>query len=234
MAEPLIKLIGKMTTTSMLTKVTVQSNEDTEQLRKAYEEIIIMPNWKEEFEKVADKVITDLTQTLNTIDNPETTITMACNKQLFEFTDKKCILLGTKEGCDVQLSSNLGCSRLHAILFPLPKFGIFTLVDLGSVNGLKTNKRSIGANLVNSLPKERNLLSFTWNEIAILNFGNQVLAINPKTCIICMDKPRDQKFSCGHYSTCSDCTKLINKCPLCKTPKLGLIHTYDLKTNLIN
>lgn len=230
MAIPLSGIISKNTTQFFENKTTAQNNEDTEIMRKSYLALIMLPNWKEEFEKIADIVITNLMTTMPTVDISETQMSISTDSKLFEFDNKKCVLIGNNEGCDIALYHSLGCSRLHAILFPMPQLGIFVIVDLGSMYGIKTIKRSTNADLVHSLPKQRNTLIFTWGEIAILRFAEQTVAINPKTCIICMENPRDVKFNCGHYSTCADCSKSINKCPICRKPKNGTLIGYDLNT----
>lgn len=236
--QTLSSIISSMTTTSMLTNNTTQSRETTEAIRGAYEKIIILDNWKDKFEKIADgiinNIIKDMAKTHATTEfvKFDTVITIACSAQLYDFDlGKKCITIGTNKNCDIELLGNLGCSRLHTMLFPLPQLGIFVLIDLGSATGIKTRKRSSQKQLINSLPNQRNVLIFDWNEIVVLDLGNQIIAINPKTCVICFEKPRNKQFGCGHYSTCNVCSAIINFCPICLKPKKEMQETYAIQTN---
>ncbi|KPI86718.1 hypothetical protein ABL78_4188 [Leptomonas seymouri] len=44
-------------------------------------------------------------------------------------------------------------------------------------------------------------------------------------CVVCMDHPRCYAFlPCGHICCCHECTKSLDRCPLCREPREGLCY----------
>ena len=107
-----------------------------------------------------------------------------------------------------------------------------------SINGNKCN-------LKHSVPNNRMLLRFNRRDIIHLQCGDENpktglyidLIINPKECIICRDKARVIRNSCGHYILCNDCYYTLNNkrwsrnCPLCGKPiRATLIENKSIAT----
>jgi len=193
---------------------------EMEKLREAYDEIIKKRDRKKQFEDVATLLLRDLEDGDMLVKSEASTepISLAADGRLYEFSDKYCVLAGRLPECDVLLASATA-SRVHFILFMFPQFDKYLVVDVGSVNGITTQQRSNSQlPLANSLPNARQILIFSWGEIAILGLGNQRIAINPKVCVICFERPREVTFEqCNHYVCCLKCARSLPNCPLCRT-----------------
>jgi hypothetical protein len=43
-------------------------------------------------------------------------------------------------------------------------------------------------------------------------------------CIICLDKPKEYAFvPCGHLAVCGGCMPSLDKCPVCRGPREGML-----------
>lgn len=142
-------------------------------------------------------------------------IFIAYNEQLYVFKDRM-VTVGRHPGCSVEFLQKSGTSRLHAVIYLLPEIEQYIVLDLGSCDGIITTNRSSEQPCLCSIPRARNLLSFHFDEVALLSMGVAKLAINPKSCIICFDRVRQQTFSCGHHLACSQCADRLSICPLCR------------------
>jgi hypothetical protein len=198
-------------------------NESIEDLRQQYCNIFDEQNtlhcndqnwWIEQFNIMATTLSKDLITDHNT---NYLSCSIAYNNKLMSF-NKRMILIGRMPGCDIELYQYGGLvSRLHAIIFFAPEIDKIIVIDVGSLTGIKTFKRSTKNNLESSLPNNRKVLVFEYNESFILDFNNLAkVIINPKECIICMEKPRNCLFNCKHYSVCYKCSKKIKECPICR------------------
>ncbi len=201
-------------------KVNPQVSIQSDELREAYLQIIEKPDWKKQMEDSAVMISQDLMNDLLLREVKETRFTIAHSGNLYEFDSKvsKFITIGRMKDCDI-LFNGYGSgltSRLHAMIMPLPQFGIYLVVDMGSYYGIDTLKRSSGKALISSHIKSRNILVFDWNEVAIFRMGSEKIGINPKECLICFEKPRDTTFNCGHHTVCAMCADRINRCPICR------------------
>jgi serine/threonine protein kinase len=47
-----------------------------------------------------------------------------------------------------------------------------------------------------------------------------------KMCVVCMATKREAAMQCGHVALCVACGQMLDKCPLCNTPKQTLIKLY--------
>ena len=57
--------------------------------------------------------------------------------------------------------------------------------------------------------------------------GGMAAASSPsKECIVCLDRPKDTVFQCGHF-TCSQCAISLKNCPTCRAVILHKIKTYE-------
>ncbi len=174
--------------------------------------------------------------------------------QLYDQPDNGPLRVGRYHGgadhnkeCDVKLiKEHNGSSRLHAIVYFYPNHyvpnvtdpnkGVILVVDVGSMEGIRTISRPSGKPKVDSLPRNRNILIFEWNESAVLQLATEKIVLTPKTCIICLSEPRTKKFQCGHYLTCETCAlRLFQQhsptCPICRAPIINIQDHTGLRTN---
>jgi hypothetical protein len=208
--------------------------EETEELRRAYLEIIESDDWKQQMENAAIQITHDLTKDLQQKPFDNTKFTVAHHGLLYEFDSdvNKFIMIGRKHGCDIEFNEGPGSSRLHALLMPLPQLGIYLVVDMGGLFGIITEKRSNSNVCTCSVPKLRNVIVLDWNEISVLKLGSERIAINPKECVICFERPRTMTFNCGHHTTCDYCTIQVHECPVCRQPITGAKKGYMFQTNV--
>lgn len=46
-----------------------------------------------------------------------------------------------------------------------------------------------------------------------------------KDCSVCLCSEKDTVFlPCGHFHTCSECSKMVSNCPICRIPICNRIH----------
>ena len=251
MSEPIAEIIFSQYLANSNNKLTTDELVLTQgravvNLRKAYEEIFNAqekyytddPNrWKNIFiesgVQLSKKILSELKDGNNS--SEEHKVIFGCNNMIYDLQDRKVILVGRYKGCDISLASekDKSVSRLHAVIFLFEEFNKIFVVDVGSLDGIITTKRSSDAKCINSLPEKRDIIILEYDEQVILNLGNIKLFINPKECLICYENPRNIKFisikenniskGCDHYVTCQECyQKLhngpINKqiCPICR------------------
>lgn len=210
--------------------------EDAEALRAAYLEIIELADWDQKFATEASLIVENLKKDQPVYPIVNTTFCVATDNQLYEFdsTNNKYIMVGRKPGCQV-LFTHDGTSRMHAMIFPLPELNMILVVDMGSLTGIMTVKRSQqNKQCVNSLANNRNVLIFDWNEVAILKMGSVQVGINTKECIICMTNPRNVIFGCNHSVACADCSQKLTDCPICRAHIGNKVPGFALKSNAIN
>ena len=144
-----------------------------------------------------------------------------CDK-IYSFENKKFILIGRADICDIIISSQYcSVSRVGAIVIPLKDIIIF--LDSGSLFGIKTTY-SDSVEKQHSLPGKRQPITIKQNQFTVLTLGSEGadngvvdVAFNPKLCAICMENGREILSDCGHYSMCKECHKKVNGiCPLCR------------------
>lgn len=211
----------------------------TKSLRQGYEEIFNEQElyhsaeqewWKGQFDNVAKELTHLLIKEFPPCnENYSNELSVAWNHQLYQFKDKQVILVGRHIGCDVLFNIN-GTSRLHTMVFPLPQFGKILVVDVGSLSGVETLKRSSEQPLRHSRPTNREVLILDWNEVAVFKLGDTQICINPRECVICFDRPRHVTFNCKHFLVCVDCASKITLCPLCRTSITNQDAGYAMKT----
>eukprot|EP01084_Bolivina_argentea_P286289 491095_1 len=147
------------------------------------------------------------------------------------YTQRGCVItVGRYKQTDICLGNkDLTISRIQCFILIIENNII--ILDGWSYFGTKTiqingNKN----NLQNSMPNKRFLLRFNRDDSIHLRFGesNTDLIINPKLCIICMDKSRTIRNKCGHLILCSMCynnilSSIKSLCPICRAPiSIGL------------
>jgi hypothetical protein len=48
-------------------------------------------------------------------------------------------------------------------------------------------------------------------------------------CAVCYDNPKDSVlYPCGHFYTCSGCSKQLKKCPVCRSDITNIINKADM------
>lgn len=223
-------------------------NNDSEKLREIYCKIFddqdkLYKNnqswWIDQFQEASQIYLDDFKKQADSKEiNNDWNLTISCNGQFHDYSsnsNKRLILFGRKHGCDILIQhTNQFISRLHAMIFIIPEINKIVIVDPGSISGIVTLLRSSDNQLINSLPKSRAVLVFDITEMFVIKLGNIQLGFNLKDCIICMDKPRECTFQCGHHIVCNDCRVKLNKCPLCKKILLHDIKEFRLMTNVRN
>jgi hypothetical protein len=122
----------------------------------------------------------------------------------------------SRQICDIiPLGATVHMSRLHVII--LPVYDQLYIVDMGSLSGITVTYIDCNDDPVKmSTGPDCKFIVVKSTGPVMLDFGNVRLAINPKLCIICFERPRTTKFSCGHYVSCSQCTAQLNRCPVCR------------------
>jgi pyrimidine deaminase RibD-like protein len=142
---------------------------------------------------------------------------------------KKKIQVGRHNFCDITPTNKLSLSRLHlTIVHFMDDNGIkkFALLDMGSLLGLqeisnyisrhpeiiaRQNRgvawiRSVGESIHLKLGDDVTLLIQTSNTFEEI----------PK-CTVCLDAKRVITLEpCNHFATCSNCSKMIDECPICR------------------
>ncbi|QKF94289.1 forkhead associated (FHA) domain-containing protein with RING domain C3CH4 type [Fadolivirus algeromassiliense] len=217
------------------------ANDDAEEIREAYCQIFSLqetvhknnPLWfLDEFKNAGEIMLQELANEINIKEAPSTEITVAFDGQLHIFKNTRVATFGRYDGCDIRFPSHntTASSRLHCLLFLLSEINKYIVVDMGSLRGINTEKRSSEKPCVHSMPKARNVLIFDWDEIAILRMGDMKIAINPKECVVCFDHPRQCIFNCGHHATCNNCAGMISNCPICRAPINKIDSAMALKT----
>lgn len=138
------------------------------------------------------------------------------DSKLIEYEyEKDVILIGRHCFCDIVFPPFCDyLSRLHAIVVVLRNINKIFVIDVGSILGIKTTKRTSDKPLKNT--KEDSILEFDLNESFVLQFGDRNITFHPKECIICCEKARSQKYNCGHFVACESCSKNLRDCPICR------------------
>jgi hypothetical protein len=198
-------------------------------LRKTYEAIFNEQDrlhiddplwWKTQFIESGNLIVDNFKRKMvvDSSTDLENSMVIAFKGKSYSFESANIILVGTKDNCDVHMAGCAGSSRLHAMIYPIPVLKKYFVVDIGSLSGIKTKARNQNAILNHSLPESRRVLEFEWDEIAVLTLGSHEIVINPKTCLVCLDNPRECTFDCKHYVTCNKCSILVDSCPVCRHP----------------
>jgi hypothetical protein len=152
----------------------------------------------------------------------------------YSFTSESVVTIG-QPGYrnDVELSNERGgpvCSRVHAVIIPLTRQ--LVICDVGSTAGFELTHRNLAARQSGlalpqphrtspdiSVPGARRPLLVDANEAAILVLRplDCKVVINPKECIVCLARPREVAFECGHFVTCDACSGRVLTCPVCRS-----------------
>lgn len=224
---------------------TSQYTQDMEELRKTYLSIFDDQEknhkddllwWKNQFINISNKLSEEYTLMSNSTTDKYEKIVVGYNNELHEFgTDKKIILIGRMYGCDILFKNNLYISRLCGIIMILSGIRKILVIDVGSSHGIMTYNRSSNKEKQHSLKGERKVLLFDLDESFCLKFGDVMLSISPKECIICFQRPRSCVLSCGHYICCDECLDKIKECSICRANK-GEVkkNMIEFKTNIYN
>mmetsp|Transcript_44351 Transcript_44351/g.66853 ORF Transcript_44351/g.66853 Transcript_44351/m.66853 type:complete len:124 (+) Transcript_44351:2-373(+) len=60
----------------------------------------------------------------------------------------------------------------------------------------------------------------------LFNDSNQLVFDSSKACTICLDKPKQIMFQCGHQC-CADCSSKLEHCHTCRTAIQSRIRLFD-------
>jgi hypothetical protein len=217
--------------------------KDEAAFRKAYEELILLPDARQQLVHVAR----DLKQLAGASlpqehregrvsENDDIWLRLQTNHdppRLFIFDEsQEAVCIGKRGyGNDVVPFGNAGLSRVHAIILHVGDSVV--VCDVGSLYGFRICERS-GAQAIaqqedESAPGRRKPLIVGLEETAMLQLGPAIaknhVVINPKKCVVCMDKEREGTFGCGHFACCRTCAARLGHisggfplCPLCMAP----------------
>ena len=156
------------------------------------------------------------------------------------YSAKGCVLtVGRYKECDICTGyQDLTISRIQCFILVIDDSLI--ILDGWSYGGTKTIQvNGKKHNLKNSIPNNRYILRFNKDDTIHLQFGETKvdLIINPKPCIVCMDKSRVIRNECGHLILCNGCYHdIISKadskslCPICRAP----LNTTKIKNGVNN
>lgn len=148
-----------------------------------------------------------------------------------DMLEKPVCFLGRMSRNDIYIPDPITqLGRVAIIFYYFPKTNRLLLVDPGSLNGISLVQRehqSESSSSSSAMAGRRsaykpNVIELDGGERAIINVAGRPMTINPKTCIICMDRPRSCKFMpCGHFVVCDPCAKHFDpqagtKCPICR------------------
>eukprot|EP00755_Sulcionema_specki_P033438 Sspe_Gene.2275::Locus_753_Transcript_1_1_Confidence_1.000_Length_1446::g.2275::m.2275 len=199
------------------------------ELRFNYLRLIERPTWKEELLEVAHIIAATnhIAACSGPAVGPDWGITVRHSGSTSVFS-KKAITIGRLERNDVVLpESSQTCSRLHAVIFAIPEKRRLVVCDVGSCAGV--------LQIARGKKKERTKMKapffdYEWGEPFILKLGEETLVVNPKQCVVCLDRPREVLFACGHYACCTACSiQVRGTCPLCRKSggiaQVSAVHT---------
>jgi len=131
--------------------------------------------------------------------------------------EKEAFAVGRQGTCDVALVGCLDVSRIQFWVFNLP--GGLMVVDGWSCSGTAVQARESDCHeLASSKPGSRRAFVVPHGEAVALQVGQQTVSLNPKTCVICIDRPREVELGCGHRAMCAQCVRNTSQCPLCRVP----------------
>lgn len=155
---------------------------------------------------------TDMGQQL--LQGTSKTVTVAAGGVAVDI-DKEAFSIGRYAICDVSLPGCLDISRMQLWVFNLP--GGIVVVDGWSLAGSAVLAREQAVEeLASSEPGARRALVVPHDEAVILRLGGQAVSLNPKPCVVCLDRPRAVQLGCGHRALCGRCAAVARECPLCK------------------
>lgn len=145
--------------------------------------------------------------------------------------DKEVFSVGRLDLCDVTVPASTKAndvSRIHCWIFNLS--GGIVVVDGWSLAGTSLiDREGNDKEYPKSLPNERQAFIIPHGEAATLLIGKSVkVTLNPKLCVVCLERPRSVRLECGHQAFCLDCmlqhldhVPCIRACPLCRAPVLS-------------
>ena len=165
------------------------------------------------------------------------------SKSSSTFTNQTITIGRLESHCDL-IFTDQDVSRIQCIIF-FVKSKIMIL-DTWSLNGTQTKSKKTGE-ICNSVMGNRNLISYDISDtFDIILPDRTVITVNPEMsiftpstemCIVCMEKQRIIRLTCGHAVMCEECsTKILNstrKCPICREEATGGSHTEAVNTFVV-
>eukprot|EP00931_Biecheleriopsis_adriatica_P113851 TRINITY_DN89091_c0_g1_i1.p1 TRINITY_DN89091_c0_g1~~TRINITY_DN89091_c0_g1_i1.p1 ORF type:complete len:474 (-),score=79.33 TRINITY_DN89091_c0_g1_i1:38-1438(-) len=139
--------------------------------------------------------------------------------------EKEAFCIGRLDFCDVQIPErHSDVSRIQCWIFNLP--GAMMVVDGWSLAGtFLVDRESSGGDFPASRPHARRVFLVPHGEAVMLRLGRSCsVTLNPKLCIVCCERPRSVRLTCGHQAFCGRCMSIqersggLAECPLCRAP----------------
>jgi len=202
--------------------------------RHAYEELISLPDAREQLTRVAEALQADVVESRSTTIGglaasmqPWRLHVAASSVQLFGFDgQQRVVTIGRAPFNDVSLPRAVtAVSRVHVVVFNVGLF--LVLCDVGSRNGFGIVSRSSApagrGDADWSRTGQRRPLMVDLNETVVVSLGGCLrVTINPKDCVVCLARPREGVFDCGHFVCCRHCAGELplsmHVCPVCRAP----------------
>lgn len=206
--------------------------------RRAYEELVSLPDAREQLTRVGEALLADAVESRATTDSVDVSMQPwrlrvgADPVQLFAFDSQQHVVtIGRAPFNDVELPRGFkGASRVHAIIFNVGLF--LVLCGVGSFHGFGIVSRSSAPGGRGdsdwSRQGQRRPLIVDLKETAVMSLGGFLqMTINPKDCVVCLARPREGVFDCGHFVCCNKCAGELplsmHRCPVCRAP----IHAFQ-------
>jgi hypothetical protein len=202
----------------------VMPAEGEEEMRQLYLQMIV-----DSPEAILEELALPLKEALTASDTcskslltgPRRDVVVAVNQEVATIS-KEAFSIGRMHSCDVLLDVlNTSVSRIQCWIFNFP--GAIVVVDGWSLSGTAlVNRETPGGEPLASLPHSRRAFMIPHSEAVTLQFGiHTEVTLNPKLCVVCLDRPRSVRLACGHQAFCLACAGqeseyLLTSCPICR------------------
>ena len=122
--------------------------------------------------------------------------------------------------CDISVDQKrTDVSRLHCVMIHHGNRLYF--IDVGSLQGFTIQRVSINGKITTHV---QNSICIPSDETVIISCGSETFTVNPKKCVVCMDRARSVVFHpCMHFTACDRCNIQLQFCPVCRTEKVSTL-----------
>lgn len=195
-----------------------------------YEEWIEHPDGKAKFNEIVECAVQELAKTLPRKASNQEEILISFRQETSSHSGP--IWVGRHSDCDVRLDLPQ-YSRRQFVLVPFREFGILALIALGGHAVTEVIQRSNGKTDAPCATASRSnsVLVFDLDELVELRLSStESMLINPKLCVVCLERARNVQLDCQHFVACSMCTAKLTECPLCRSAIQQPTQAFRFKT----